>query len=90
METELHMINRYSKKKIEKAVQNIEQKLPDRDVYNGQLFQQFYKANISRDFTRKSLKRIFQGLIFRTVILINLILQIRCLLKVLTLVIVFL
>lgn len=58
METELHMINRYSKKKIEKAVQNIEQKLPDRDVYNGQLFQQFYKANISRDFTRKSLKRI--------------------------------
>lgn len=45
-------------KRIKEAVAKIENCLPDKDVYNGQLFQQFYKAVSSCDFTRKSLKRI--------------------------------
>ena len=40
----LQMINKISKAQIERAQANIEKQLPDKDVYNGQLFQQFLNA----------------------------------------------
>ena len=52
------MINKISKAQIERAQTNIEKRLPDKDVYNGQLFQQFLNATPSCNLKRKSLKRI--------------------------------
>lgn len=52
------MINRINKIQIEKAKLNIEKQLPDKDVYNGQLFQQFLGVTSSCNFRRKSLKRV--------------------------------
>lgn len=52
------MINKISKAQIERAQANIEKQLPDKDVYNGQLFQQFLNATPSCNLKRKSLKRI--------------------------------
>lgn len=48
----------YTKEQIQKALKNLKEKLPDQDVQNGSLFQISHGANISCDYTRKSLKRV--------------------------------
>lgn len=48
----------YSKKQIQKSIQNLQQNLPDHDVQNGSIFQVANGADICHDYTRNSLKRI--------------------------------
>ena len=52
------MLNFYDNSKTEKSILKIKSELPDKDVYNAQLFQNIFEQKISFDFTRKSLKRI--------------------------------
>ncbi len=54
----MQMQNYFSDIEIEKSVSKVKELLPDKDVYNGQLFQKFVKTKVTQDFTRKSLKRI--------------------------------
>lgn len=46
------------KAQIQKAVERIEKILPDKDVFDTLLFQQYYNTTVSSDFKRKDLKRI--------------------------------
>ena len=52
------MLKFYDTSKTKEYILKLETVLPDKDVYNGQLFQNIFKQNSSLDFTRKSLKRI--------------------------------
>lgn len=67
------MKNGYSLEEINKALKNLEENLPDKDVQNGSMFQIVNGADISHDYSRKSLKRInanncqFNESIFRAV-----------------------
>lgn len=47
----------FSKKQCEVAKNRLNSILPDSGVYNGILFQQFSYTTVTRDFTRKSMKR---------------------------------
>jgi len=51
-------MQKYSKLQINETVSKIEACLPDKDVFDGLLFQQFHRTNISQNFKRKDLKRI--------------------------------
>lgn len=48
----------YNNDQIQVAISKLNTILPVSDVFDGQLFQKFYKATISQDFTQKDLKRI--------------------------------
>ncbi len=67
------MKNSYSKEQMKEAIKNLEKNLPDQDVQNGSIFQIASGAEISKDYSRKSLKRInanhcrFNKSIFRAV-----------------------
>lgn len=52
------MNKNYSKEKIQKSLQNLQQNLSDHDVQNGSVFQVVNGADICHDYTRNSLKRI--------------------------------
>lgn len=52
------MTELFSKDQIVKAKSIIKNSLPDKDVSNGVLFHPFSNATVTKDFTRKSLKRI--------------------------------
>ena len=52
------MNNYFDDIQIAKSVSKIKELLPDKDVYNGQLFQKFVQTKVTQDFTQKSLKRI--------------------------------
>lgn len=52
------MIDFHNKSKMENSLKKIKEQLPDKDVYNGQMFQDVLGQNLPFDFTRKSLKRI--------------------------------
>ena len=47
----------FSKEQCQTAIDQLNSALPDSDVYNGILFQQFCNTTITQDFTRKSIKR---------------------------------
>lgn len=63
----------YSKERIQKAMQNLQNNLSDHDVQNGSVFQIANGAEICHDYSRNSLKRInahdcrFNKAIFRAV-----------------------
>lgn len=48
----------YNNEQIKKAISILDKHLPDKDVNNGILFQPFSGTKITKDFTRKSLKRV--------------------------------
>ena len=52
------MINLYTEEQIKRASENLANNLPDQDVQNGSLFHVSNGADISGDFTHKSLKRV--------------------------------
>lgn len=47
----------FSKEQCQTAIEQLNSTLPDRDVHNGVISQQFCNATITQDFTRKSIKR---------------------------------
>lgn len=48
----------FNNEQIQNAINKLDKILPVSDVFDGQLFQKFYKAKISQDFTQKDLKRV--------------------------------
>lgn len=52
------MLNFHNNLKVQESIAKIKSALPDKDVYNGQLFQNIFQQEISFDFARKSLKRV--------------------------------
>lgn len=52
------MKNNYSEEQIKNVFRNLEENLPDKDVQNGSIFQIASGAEITLDYSRKSLKRI--------------------------------
>lgn len=48
----------FNDEQIQNAINKLDKILPVSDVFDGQLFQKFYKAKISQDFTQKDLKRV--------------------------------
>lgn len=51
-------MNHYSEEQTKEAFRNLKENLPDQDVQNGLLFQIASGAEITQDYSRKSLKRI--------------------------------
>lgn len=54
---EFTMKELFTKAEIQASTANLKTFLPDKDVYNGILFQQFCNITVTQDFTRKSIKR---------------------------------
>lgn len=48
----------YTEEQVQDALKKLKKTLPDKDVKNGSLFQVSHGADISCDYTRKSLKRV--------------------------------
>ena len=51
-------MNKHDKENIKKSVEKVKNLLPDKDVFEQTIFQQFFNTEVSYDFKRKDLKRI--------------------------------
>lgn len=54
----MSIVDKYDKEYIKHSVEKVKTMLPDKDVFEQTLFQQFYNTKVSFNFKRKDLKRV--------------------------------